>query len=254
MSTQSLDDIRREIDGIDDAILDLLIRRFEATARVRATKSGDGSIATSPFRPAREAAMLRRLVAHNSNRLAPELLVRLWRVILSGSTQAQAPIVVHIAESGAPDVPVRLMLSEHFCGMPVSAHDSEASALSALAQNRSHLAVLETSSRWAETFASAAEAGVRVIGALPVLGSGTPATLIFGHVDSQPSGDDETILISRAELAGSAPLWQCRSGAFVITSLKGFLAVGESIPTSLPDGSPGPLVAGRLPRPIEVLP
>lgn len=254
MSTQSLDDIRREIDGIDDAILDLLIRRFEATARVRATKSGDGSIATSPFRPAREAAMLRRLVMHNALRLPPELLVRLWRVILSGSTQAQAPVEVHIAESGTPDVAVRLMLSEHFCGMPVSAHDSEASALSALALNRSHLAVLGTSSRWAETFASAAEAGVRVIGTLPVLGSGTPTSLIFGHVDAQPSGDDETIIVSRAEPAGNTPLWQCRSGAFVITSLKGFLAGGEPLLMSLPDGNPGPLVAGRLPRPIEVLP
>lgn len=83
MSTLSLDDIRREIDGIDDAIFDLLIRRFEAMARVRAKKSGDGSIATSPFRPAREAAMLRRLLTRNGRRLPPELLVRLWRVILS---------------------------------------------------------------------------------------------------------------------------------------------------------------------------
>ena len=56
----ALDAIRREIDVIDDQVLDLLERRFAATRRVKATKASDGSIASSPFRPAREAAMLRR--------------------------------------------------------------------------------------------------------------------------------------------------------------------------------------------------
>lgn len=91
MSTLSpentLDAIRREIDSIDDQILDLLERRFAATGRVKATKAGDGSIASSPLRPAREAAMLRRLIGKRGGAVSPELLVRLWRVILSASTQ-----------------------------------------------------------------------------------------------------------------------------------------------------------------------
>ena len=58
----SLDAIRREIDAIDDQILRLLMQRFAATGRVKATKAQDGSIAASPFRPAREAAVMRRLI------------------------------------------------------------------------------------------------------------------------------------------------------------------------------------------------
>ena len=58
----SLDAIRREIDAIDDDILLLLMQRFAATEKVKATKSHDGSIASSPFRPAREAAVMQRLI------------------------------------------------------------------------------------------------------------------------------------------------------------------------------------------------
>lgn len=58
----SLDAIRREIDAIDDDILLFLMQRFAATEKVKATKSHDGSIASSPFRPAREAAVMQRLI------------------------------------------------------------------------------------------------------------------------------------------------------------------------------------------------
>lgn len=254
MSTQSLDDIRREIDGIDDAILDLLIRRFEATARVRSTKSGDGSIATSPFRPAREAAMLRRLVTRNGRRLPPELLVRLWRVILSASTQAQAPVIVHVTDDASRDAGFRALAAEHFCGMDIAGHGSEAEALNALALNRSHLAVLPTRSGWARSFGDVARSGVRVIGALPVIGSGEPAQLIFGHVDAQPSGDDETIVISANSIPSVSALWQCQSAGLSVTSLSGFL-VDNDVLLAPPSGETvRRLVAGRLPRPIEVLP
>ena len=90
----SLDAIRREIDSIDDQILRLLIQRAAATARVKATKAHDGSIASSPFRPAREAAMMRRLIGEAETVLDPEFLVRLWRVILSASIQSQASVTL----------------------------------------------------------------------------------------------------------------------------------------------------------------
>lgn len=93
----TLDAIRREIDAIDDQLLDLLERRFSATRRVKATKAGDGSITSSPFRPAREAVMLRRLLARAGAALPPDVLIRLWRVILSG---------LH-ADSGAGHTPSR---------------------------------------------------------------------------------------------------------------------------------------------------
>ena len=69
---KSLEEIRREIDAIDDGLLDLLIRRGAATRQVRETKRSDGSIATSPLRPAREAIMLRRLIERGSGAISAE--------------------------------------------------------------------------------------------------------------------------------------------------------------------------------------
>ena len=58
----ALDRIREEIDAIDDAMLALLAKRFAAVEEVKRIKAASGAIAQSPIRPAREAAILRRLV------------------------------------------------------------------------------------------------------------------------------------------------------------------------------------------------
>ena len=113
----SLEAIRREIDSIDDQILQLLKQRFAATARVKATKAHDGSIAASPFRPAREAAMMQRLIGEAGGTLNPELLVRLWRVILSASIQSQAPVTLHMDSALGHDLATRLLVAQQFCGI-----------------------------------------------------------------------------------------------------------------------------------------
>ena len=64
-----LDALRQEIDAIDGQILALLIRRFAATDKVKASKTSDGSLSSSPLRPAREAIMLRRLIAEDFDRV-----------------------------------------------------------------------------------------------------------------------------------------------------------------------------------------
>src|SRR5437868_7214440 len=59
---ESLADIRREIDRIDDGILELIAARLAVVERVRAYKAGTGSLGASPIRPGREAQILRRLI------------------------------------------------------------------------------------------------------------------------------------------------------------------------------------------------
>ena len=138
----SLDALRREIDAIDDAILDLLVKRFAATARVKDAKSRDGSIAASPFRPAREAAVLRRLAERSGARLPADTLVRLWRVILSSSTQSQAPVTLHVTEELAQDIAARIDVAQHFCGMAVRSHPDATAAFAALCHNKGDLALM----------------------------------------------------------------------------------------------------------------
>ena len=162
----SLDAIRREIDVIDDQILDLLGRRFAATGKVKATKSSDGSIASSPLRPAREAVMLRRLIARRGVAVSPETLVRLWRVILSASTQSQAPITLHVDGAVERDLGTRLIISQHFCDMPVEVHTAPGRALATLRDRRGDLAIVATGSDWASNLSPAEPGAARVIGTL----------------------------------------------------------------------------------------
>jgi len=246
----SLDAIRREIDSIDDQILALLIERFAATTRVKASKAQDGTIAASPFRPAREATMMRRLIAAAGTSLSPELLVRLWRVILSASKQSQAPVTLHMDFALGSDLGARLLVSQHFIGMKVELHHSPGQALEAVGKVNGDLALIAPSSEWAAGFLSGAVRTAQVIATLPaIIGDNQPQILVFGHSTPHPSGDDETLLLVPGGLA-SVPgaLWQTRSGSVCLAGLPGFLDDGV---LSLHHGARR---AGRYPRPIKVSP
>lgn len=246
----SLDDIRREIDAIDDGMLELLKRRFAASAKVRASKKSDGSIISSPLRPAREALMMRRLIAAGGKNISPDLLVRLWRVILSASTQAQAPMIVHCttAMTATPDLPVRI--AEHFSGMASIAHADTQTCLAALSRNAGDIAVVPPDAPWAEWLGIQPSQTVSIIATLPIIRQGgIPALLVFGHVDSQPSGHDETIVIHRPGGISPSPQlqWQGQSGDWLVSSLAGFLSP-KDVHSLVGDG----ILAGRCPSPIEV--
>ena len=247
----SLDAIRREIDSIDDRILHLLIQRAAATAKVKATKAQDGSITSSPFRPAREAAMMRRLTGEAGAALNPEFLVRLWRVILSASIQSQAPVTLHMDTALGHDMPTRLLVSQHFCGMQVQLHHGPANALDALSRARGDLALIGPSSDWAAGFSSGTASGAQVIVTLPVLASDTsrPQLLVFGHATPQQSGDDETLVLLPGEKNNMpGALWQVRAGTATLVGLPGF------VDNATIDLHPGARIVGRCPRPLKVSP
>lgn len=246
----SLDAIRREIDSIDDQILRLLAQRFAATSRVKTAKAHDGSIAASPFRPAREAAMMQRLMGEAGRSIDPQLLVRLWRVILSASIQSQAPVTLHMDSALGHNVATRLLVAQHFCDMAVVLQHSPSSTLEAVARAQGDLALIAPSSDWATGFASGLAGGAQVIVTLPVLAGGSqPQLLVLGHALPQPSGDDETLLLLPAETTRvPGALWQAHSGTAVLAGVAGFLQ--DDTPTHYPSAR----IAGRYPRPIKVSP
>jgi len=245
-----LDAIRREIDTIDDQILRLLMQRFAATEKVKVTKAHDGSIASSPFRPAREAAMMHRLLGEAGSALNPELLVRLWRVILSESIQSQAPVTLHMDATLGHALATRLLVTQHFCSMKVELHDGPSRVLATLGSERGDLALIAPSSDWAAGFLAGEAGEADVIGTLPVLaGGGQPQLLVLGHVTAQPSGNDETLLLLLpGEGRLPAALWQAHSGTATLAALPGFL--DDNALTAYPRAR----VAGRYPRPIKVSP
>src|SRR5215216_7707086 len=94
--TLNLEGLRREIDAADQALLEQLERRFSAVERVKAVQQESAKEARQPMRPAREAQILRQLLARNQGLVPASLLVRLWRSIISSATSLQAKVTVHI--------------------------------------------------------------------------------------------------------------------------------------------------------------
>lgn len=198
--------------------------------------------------------MLRRLIAQGGHTVDPDVLVRLWRVILSASTQAQAPIMLHLDAMAAADLDARLMIGEHFCAMEVAPHGSPQQALEALRARRGDLAILATRSDWTTGFAPDEDGAPRVIGVLPVISrSSEPRLLVLGYAEPQESGDDETLLITGEPLAGhAAAAWQCTAGGRTLIGVPGFHGPESPLIRELSSRLPGTCVAGRYPRPIKV--
>ena len=88
--SSDLEQLRRRIDEIDDRLQDLLIERMEIVSRVAAHKRGNGNVAA--HQPAREAEIIRRLVARNHGEFPPATVVRMWRELLAATTRLQGAV------------------------------------------------------------------------------------------------------------------------------------------------------------------
>jgi chorismate mutase len=92
----SLDQLRREIDRIDESIHDLLIQRSALVERIAAAK---GTTVTA-LRPGREAEILRRLLARHRGMFPRMALVRIWREMIGALLAIQAPFAVAVQAPG----------------------------------------------------------------------------------------------------------------------------------------------------------
>jgi chorismate mutase len=256
----ALEDVRREIDDIDAGLLDLLAKRIAASARVRQVKTRSGTLASSPIRPAREALILRRLMALKPPDVTPDLLVRLWRVILTSSTLAQAPVTAHVSESLDVSGRLRTLVGDHFCATPVIVHPDEISVLANVATHPGDVGAVASGSDWAMQFSAGLTGTASIMAVLPVLkDSAEPELLVVGHAAAQPTGDDETIVILDEPMPqiGALPVrWSVRSGAKHVAGLEGFLSENDGVLAELmrSHATLGLRVAGRYPSPIEVKP
>ncbi|WP_395665140.1 chorismate mutase [Methylocella sp.] len=140
---ETLAELRREIDGLDSQMHQLLIKRGEIIdrlieAKARQTGAVEGA---SAFRPGREADMMRALVSRHSGHLPLDTVESIWRIIISTFTYVQSPYGVH-ADVSAGDAPMRDGCRFHFgFTVPYEPEPNAAAVVAAVAASAGDLGV-----------------------------------------------------------------------------------------------------------------
>jgi chorismate mutase-like protein len=102
LAAKELGALRAEIDSVDSQLHDLLMRRTELAVQVGEVKAKVQPLGGTPadgskfIRPAREALILRRLVARHQGKLPKAVILRMWREMISALLQVEGPFVVAV--------------------------------------------------------------------------------------------------------------------------------------------------------------
>ena len=196
----ALEALRSEINSLDDALHDLLMRRAEVVQRLSASQAKP---AGTVLRPGREAAILRRLLARHAGPLPRTALVRLWRELFASSVAQQGNFSVALPADPA----LARLAAEHFgVATPQRQHPSLAAALAAMGGREASIAVLpwprESDNRAEEWWTRFDAAHLSVIARLPFVSEREPPleAAVIGLHPADPSGRDATLM--RVELPG----------------------------------------------------
>jgi chorismate mutase len=85
----AIEALRRQIDKIDDELLELLVRRVGIVEKVGDIKGAEKDGRQSIIRPGREAAMIRRMVKEGGGKIPPQVIAVLWRIIISSAIRVE---------------------------------------------------------------------------------------------------------------------------------------------------------------------
>jgi chorismate mutase-like protein len=202
-----LDNLRAEIDRIDQQILDLLIERSAVVRRIGEVK-GDRLDGRPALRPAREAQILRRLAERAGGRFPTAVMVRMWRELVAAHTRLQAPLSVAVFARREDAHRVWDLARDHFgSATPMLQVDRPMQALRALGDGSATVAVLPLpgdDESWWVSLMSDQDPRLRVFARLPfVTGSAADGeevrALAVGQLDLEASGADLTLLAIEAE-------------------------------------------------------
>jgi chorismate mutase / prephenate dehydratase len=205
--TGSLEDLRKEIDRIDDELQDLLIRRSEVARAIAKVKQPTANGLSVPLavamRPAREALILRRLLDRHPGELPAQLVVGIWREIIAASLRAQTSFHAHVYAGEGETAYVEAARAYFGSATPIRTHSKASLVVHACAEEPDALGVVplpvseEAGAAWWAQLAPAGERGPRVIAKLPIVldGEDSPGAYAIGAIDQEPTGDDTTLLL-----------------------------------------------------------
>jgi chorismate mutase len=257
----SLDAVRARIDAVDAALLKLVDERASLAREVAEAKRAAGETVTLGLRPAREAELLRGLLATPHRSASIQLTVRLWREFISDSLVQQGPFHLAIWGGANPARTVELARLRFGAAPPLEIY-SEATAALAEAKQPGGVAVMALQGEapwWGRLLA---EPELNVFASLPCLVSlGPQAALAVAKVAVEPTESDESYWVSDSgEPAPHIALVLARegitarliaeAGGMRLFGLAGFLARRDARLARAPGTAKG--VIGASPTPLDL--
>ncbi len=212
----SLDDLRSEIDRLDDQIHDLIMHRIAVAERIAQVKVNRESDRPA-IRPGREAAVLRRIVTRHRGSVPSTVIARMWREMISAICRMQAPMKIAVC---APEKSVGywdLARSHYGSSTPMTLHHSPQIVLRMVSEDASVIGILPAPQQdddkpWWPHLATSVENAPKVIARLPFhedIGGRFEdlSSMAVARIEPEPSGDDISLVtaiadeeISRAKL------------------------------------------------------
>ena len=258
----SLAAVRTRIDEVDKALLALIDERAELAKAVLAAKAADpGSNGGFGLRPAREAQVLRRLLAMPRKAASVSMVVRIWTELMGESLALQGPYQLTVWGGEDPARAVELARMR-FGAAPSLARAKTAEETIEAARRLGGVGVLALSPNNAWWARLLAEPKVRVFAALPCLKAWGPmGALAVADVAVEPSGSDETFWVSDApepadaivERLGRDGVAACQvqaAGGLRLFKLAGFYQADDPRLARAPGRLTG--VIGAAPAPLDV--
>ena len=198
-----LEEVRREIDEIDVALHDLIMRRTCVVEQVIAAK---GTTNTGNFIPGREIKVLRGLMQRHEGAFPRHALIRMWREMISVFAAMQGPFhVVACAEEG--DQGCWDLARDHF-----GSHDKMSTlatpreVVARVSSDEAAIGVVpvpaEDGDAWWRTMGGAV--APRIVARLPFIEGSNARTggvgaYALAKLDFDPTGDDRSLLVVETE-------------------------------------------------------
>ena len=190
-SKPDLADVRKRIDAVDRAVLDLIAQRLALSADVRRAKSG-----AKLWRPAREDEHVAELIEAARDSGTPASLVsRIWAELMSASISVQGSTTLHVALEGDARANLSLIRDRFGGSLPVQSYPTSSAALSGCGSDPEGIAVLPAPGGMQSWWTALAEGGalsqLKIVAALPrVHARDWPQAVAVAEMalDPQPGG------------------------------------------------------------------
>ncbi len=201
---KTLAELRREIDEIDTALHDLILRRGDLVELIREVKSRD---AIANIRPGREAQILRRLRDRHRGRFPLGAVMRIWREIIASITRMEMPeysIAVYVTADRQSCWD--LARDQFGSRTPMTAHGNPRDVVAEVWSGKATVGVVpcptedHPDSWWAGLCAPGAP---QIIYRLPFFSRGNarggtddvPDALALARIEPEATGDDRSLLV-----------------------------------------------------------